>query len=336
MKNLVAKAGVAAAGSMMLLATAGVKSANALFIEATETFSVSEDVSYRPEIGTGSNDRQFRSYNPNPANLATGRYNTDDSIMNSIQSLPYNVGGDVTDMAIAGSFTSEEIRGLVEFDLQPYYDAFADLDAKAALIPEGTLNDDFTEAEAQDIKDKLVASALLNFEVFQLGGLHPDNQNPLALPSPSTRNGNVEVSFYKGDALESLFDYGNGTSKTTGDPLLGTEATLLTAFITQDLVEGSKVSLNIAAAVTEALNQGWSVLGFRLAAQPARSNPRPLGQCAYDSSGTANYADCGAIAFHNFAIGAVPTPAAILPTLFGMGMAAIRKRKNQEEGVTEL
>lgn len=334
MKNLVAKAGLTILGSTLLLATAGAKSASALFIKATETFSVSEDVFYNPNIGTGSVDRQFRSYNPNPASV-NGRYTPDDSIISSLASQPFNQGGDVTNMAIVGSFTSEEIRGMVEFSLQPYYQRFAELDNQANAIPEGTPGDDFTEAEAQAIKDKLVASALLNFNVFQQGGIHPDNQNPLAndLFSSFGLGGVVEFAYYEANGLEDLFDYGDGTSKSTGDPLPGTQATfLLDWLITQDLAKGQRVSFDISSAVADALNNGWSMLGFRLSAIPATSNPDVLGQCAFDATGQAtSFADCGAITFNNFSIGAVPTPAAILPTLFGIAMSAVRKRKNQEE-----
>lgn len=349
MKNLVAKAGVAAVGSVLLMSTAGIKSASALFIEATETFSVSEDVFFNTNIGTGSVDRQFRSYDPNP-NSVNGRFTSDDSIITSLEGDPNNAGGDVTDMAIVGSFTSEQIRGMVEFSLQPYKDAFDDLDAAADLIAEGDPNDDLTLEEAQKIKDKLVTSALLNFDVFQLGGIHPDNQHSLSKLDPSDPDnslfGTVNLSFYGfddvlqsgADGKESLLDYGDGKSKSTSSDIDGVDTVSPIAFFdTLGLTTGSKLSFNISTAVSHGLDNGWEYLGFRLSAVAPESRTNPLGACAFDSQNpNSGFPDCGAITFDNFTIGAVPTPAAILPTLFGMGMAAIRKRKNEEEDATEL
>jgi hypothetical protein len=337
MKNLVTKAGVAAIGSVLLLSTAGAKSADALFIKATETFSVSEDVPgsvvYDPYgyLNTSPNDRQFRSYDNNGSDIG-GRYYQNDSDINALAGYdgsdagePDNQGGDVTDMAIVGSFTAEEIRGLVEFDLAYYYSEFAKLDAWANTIPEGTVGDDLTEAQAEATKTKLINSSIMNFRVFQLGGLHYDNQYSLDLFG--IFEGNVDVSYYQGDGIEDVADYGNGTSKATGDPIVGTPSTALGSFSTRDFKKGQRVTFDISAAVADALTNGWQTLGLRLQADPSTTAVNPLGKCQSPS--------CNATTFDKFTIGAVPTPAAILPTLFGMGMAAIRKKKSTDSDLTE-
>lgn len=314
MKNLIAKAGVTAVSSALIFTTVGTGSAQAFVIKATETFSVSEDKTYiippsTVPLSTSPDDRQFRSYNEVTdgsgfAGTTQTRFN-DSSIPALRAAYP---GADVENMAIVGSFTSEEIRGLVEFDLNAY------------------LNPALTAEK----RNKLIDNSLLSFTVFKQGGLSVDNQNPLS------GVGGIEVSYYQSDGLESVEDYGDGISKNgegtlnPGDVIEGTDAFPLTSvfdpgvnpFFTSGallLSAGDKVQLNIAAAVRDALDKGWTTLGFRLQQNIATTGAVP-GQCANPS--------CGAITFHDFKITAVPTPAAILPTLFGMGMAAIRKKRN--------
>ena len=337
MKKLVMNTGIIAATSVALLSTLGVEKAEALFIEASETFSVSEDIA--GNTNNAPDDRQFKSYNQNGVDFLFGNSN--------IENLILEHGADVAqNSAIVGSYESEKVRGVVEFDVREYQetlDAFnAEIDQK---VSDGDIG--FIQGEAQKLlfRTELIASAALNFSVFNQGGL--EDQAPAALgfqPFPAFRDGTVQVSYYGGglDIIgESLFDYGNGVSvhgslddlngdnNNPGDAIIGVDSSPLSSFTTAELNAGDSVSINISAAVSDALNQGWDALAFRLQALPSESVTNPLGEC------TAAGGNCGAITFHDFAIGAreVPTPAAILPTLFSMGVAACRKKK--EEGAVD-
>ncbi|MGB2927244.1 MAG: PTPA-CTERM sorting domain-containing protein [Limnothrix sp.] len=337
MKNLVTQAGVAAVGSVLFLSTVGIDDAKAaVFIKASETFSVSNDVRYQ-NLGTGSFDVQFRSYDPDfvNGNPATGRITSDDSIISELAAFGPNAGLDVTDLAIVGSYTSEEVRGLTELNLQAYYVEFDKLDARVGQ-PDPVTGTIFTQEDAEIIKTKLITSATLSFAVAQLGGAHPDNQNPLFELGNEDLTGDIVISYYMGNGKEDLADYGTArqvsSSETPTPAIPGTEAFGLNdGFIsTQGFKKGQKVSIGIADAVERALTEKWDILGFRFEALRFSSVNNPLGSCAFDSTGQASsFDDCGAITFNNFEIGAVPTPAAILPTLFGMGMAAIRKKKGE-------
>jgi hypothetical protein len=333
MKKLITNTGIVAATSVALLSTFGVEKAEALFIESAETFSVSEDVDF-PGFNNAPNDRQFKSYNEGGVPDLFGNSN--------IVNLKAAFGDDVAEnSAIVGSYEAEEVRGIVEFDVRAYQetiDAFnAEVDQKVldGIIPSVAAG----EAEKAFFKAELIASAALNFSVFKQGGL---DQAPLPLgatPAPGPLPGTVEVSFYGGDLSiidENLYDYGNGVSQhgqlddlngdnnNSGDAIIGTAATALSNFDTAGLLPGDQISLDISAAVTEALDQGWDALAFRLQARPSTSLTNPLGICP--SQG------CSAITFNKFAIGAqeVPTPAAILPTLFGLGAAAFRKKEKED------
>ncbi|MGM3308006.1 hypothetical protein ACSQ6I_18860 [Anabaena sp. WFMT] len=170
-----------------------------------------------------------------------------------------------------GNFFNEDIRGLSEYNLTGLTSA---------------------------------ASALINFDVFQKGGLFPAiNGFPFT--------GNIQLVSYIGNNAENLYDY--------QAPSIGTVGT----FSTASLAVGDTLSFDVTSIFNSAISNGFSSLGIRLQVD---SGTDPEG---------------GAWTFDNFRLTTVPVKvpessptSALLVFVFGTGVI-LKTREKQKLGVIQ-
>ncbi len=207
--------------------------------------------------------------------------------------------------------TGAELRGYVEFDLAPF-------------IPT-------TDEEAIDIASNTYS---ISFDILSQGGSGTSGDG--------TRNnlgnaytGAVDVLWYIGTAIEEL-DF---TPVTPDEqPLTDDLGGILTPAVNPlasftigsedtpgDFSVGDTVTVDVTDLVRNLLLEPFGLgtdfattFGILLKATDL-TNP---GMCGGDGQ-----AECVGATFNGFGVTAVPTPAAILPTLFGLAGAAFRKKK---------
>jgi len=270
MKNLIAKAGVIAASSVLLTTFTSVGKAQALDLSAGSVGSI-----YFCEIGcldpdTGVPAPNYIGLNPTP--------------------------GDV------GEFVNGEVRTFAEYDLS----SFADMYANDIL----NATDQFLNLEFE-----------LSFDIFSDIGSGDIG---------STNGGATDASPYEG--LINVVWYFNTDplgNSVFGNPLvfnppgvISFQNPLLT-FNTNDYSAGDRIAFDVTELVHALITNNFSSFGIMLQADIADA-----GSC-----GPINGAErqlCSGVQFNNFDA-AIPTPAAVLPTLIGFASAALRKKKQETE-----
>lgn len=273
MKNLIAKAGVIAASSVLLTTFTSVGKAQALDLSAGSVGSI-----YFCEIGcldrnTGGAATNYVDLNPTP--------------------------GDV------GEFVNGEVRTFAEYDLSSFATMYAN---------------DLANGTTQFINLEFD----LGFDLFSDIG---------AGDVGSTGGGDTASSPYEG--LVNVFWYFNSPS-AFGDPLVFDPLrpagpffesfgvfNPLYAFDTNNYSAGDRIAFDVTSLVHLLITNGVSSFGILLDADIADA-----GSCGPISGATRQL--CSGVQFNNFDV-AIPTPAAVLPTIIGFASAALRKKKREEE-----
>jgi hypothetical protein len=269
MKNLIAKAGVIAASSVLLTTAVSVGKAQALDLTASQVGSL-----YFCEIGcldrnTGGAATNYVDINPTP--------------------------GDV------GEFVNGEVRTFAEYDLS----SFADIYANDLL--NGT--DQFINLEFA-----------LGFDIFSDIGSGDIGSTNGGATDASAYEGLVNVFWYLNSAPFGSSVFG---SPLIFDPVIGGIFNPLYSFDTNDYSAGDRIAFDVTSLVHLLITNGVSSFGILLDADIADA-----GSCGPINGATRQL--CSGTQFNNFDV-AIPTPAAILPTLIGFASAAFRKKKQEEE-----
>lgn len=309
MKNLVAKAGAAAAGSVLISLFTPIRA-----VQAFQLFS--SDFGSYAESGNGLVQELNLESSKDTRFVGAG----------AIEAGEFLNGG--------------ESRGYVEFDLSSVFNKYSDPDQQNDFIYGYSGPAEFT----------------LGFNVFLKSGsgtagssgagensyLNIDtNGNVVGDGSPNqysyntAADGEVNVFLYQ----STMFGGSTPSSLEPLDPfppVVG--AGIVNPFSNNpfanykinELSEGERKELDVTSLVQllyynymndPNLDQRDQYLSFGLMFDFARANE---GICGTTSR------ECRGVSFNNFDL--VPTPAAILPTLFGLASAAIRKKRNQFSG----
>lgn len=142
---------------------------------------------------------------------------SDTSAGNHFHSNTGGAFGNPAGKAEVGRYSTEEVRGLSEYDLT------------------GLANS---------------ASAFVTFNVYSLIGLF--SQPPLA--------GTIEITAYQGNNAEDISDYQAASVATVG------------SFPVAGLGVGDVLSFDITSIFNDAIDNGWSSLGIRLASMPLQGS----------------------------------------------------------------
>jgi len=292
MKNLVAKAGVAAVTSVLFSSVISVPEANALNLTPAE-FGIGI------LANDGTNTVLYDLEGRTSANAALNQPGV-------VEIGEFYLGGQ------PGFEFGAEMRGYIEFDISSLFPA--DID------------------EAIDIAQNRTYS--INFDVLSQGGsgtAGDGSRNNLG----NAYTGVINAFWYAGEAISSL-DFnlnaglGNATSELDlgmGDPIVALNP--LASFQVPENGAGTSVSIDATALVRFLLldplvNNSTPTERFGIMLQATELTNNNPGVC-----GGMEQRECQGITFNNFGVEAVPTPAAILPSLFGFATAAIRKKKRQ-------
>jgi len=263
MKNLIAKAGVIAASSVLLTTAVSVKDAQALTLGASSVNSL-----YYATNGVGNNNNTSQLY-PTPGEI--------------------------------GEFVFGEVRTYAEYDLTPFAQIWAD------DLANGT--DAFNNLDFD-----------LGFNIASLIGSGAVGSNLGGASDASPYTGTVNVLWYLGSAV--------------GDPLLFNPTTPnlfnpLYSFEMSGLNVGDRINLD-TATVSNLVRYLITVRGLNSFGIMLKTEIASVGAC-----GPINVSireNCSGAIFDNFDV-AIPTPAAVLPTIFGFVSAALRKKKQEEEAL---
>ncbi|AFY39032.1 hypothetical protein Lepto7376_2775 [[Leptolyngbya] sp. PCC 7376] len=213
-----------------------------------------------------------------------------------------------TGLVEVGEFSLNESRGFVGFDLAP-------------LLA---------------LEENERSSLTLNFNVADFTG---------GLGTGGLGDGSNADNRFEGVLQLSRNILGDGSTAPAplGLPGFGPDQLLFDPFLTAGFPDGGlgvpfefsassigdSVSLDVTSIVTELLDTGNPMnysLALVLKGDFEGGTPGSCGGFV----GTERDV-CSGIVFDDFTIKAVPTPAAILPALLGMGSAAVRKKKEDEE-----
>lgn len=202
-----------------------------------------------------------------------------------------------------GEFVNGEVRTFAEYDLG----GFADMYANDLL--NGT--DQFLNLEFA-----------LGFDVFSDIGSGDVGSTGGGATDASPYEGVVNVSWYFTTA-----PYGGSVF---GDPLVFNPPGIipvfnpLYSFNTSDYSAGDRISFDVTALVHALIVNNFNSFGILLKAESI------AGDAGFCGPIRGAERDCSGVQFNNFDV-AIPTPAAVLPTLIGFASAALRKKKNEEE-----
>lgn len=276
MKNLVAKAGVAAVTSVLLTSVVSVPEAKALNLVPAELGTLA--------FGSrdGVSDPELRKLNiTDPTFLDAG-------------------------VVEVGEFLNNETRGYFEYDL-------------SSLLPLFPGNEDLLAPSA---------SFSIDLGVFSDGGTGSAGSAGSGSNLNNPFNGLVKVSWYVGTALNPLsFNPQPGVTPCAEDfgtgPCVNPLAIL--DLSSSDLDVGKTTTIDVTSIAQNLLlaaefDGPSPYFGIILQVE----NFAQVGQCA-GSTGR----DCQGVTFTS-GLKAVPTPAAILPSLMGLASAAFRKKKKNE------
>lgn len=197
-----------------------------------------------------------------------------------------------------GEFVNGEVRTFAEYDLSRFADVLID-------DPDLFYSIDFD----------------LGFDLLSEVGAGDVGSEGTGDTSSSAYKGTIDVSWYYNAApfgTSSLDDPFNFTPGFTFD---------LFSFDTEDYntTDNSRIEFDVTTLVQDLLGGGFNITSFGIM----------LSIADFDDPGTCGPAAgaddrvCSGVQFGNFDI--VPTPAAVLPTLFGFASAAFRKKKKNEQ-----
>lgn len=293
MKNLVAKAGVAAIASALMITVPLPQEASALELTASTVGS----------IAFGSPD---------------GVASPESAIL-LINNDPFQSAGAVE----VGEYLYNQTRAYAEYDL--------------SSINAGVPN--FYSPDYQ---------ITLGFNVFSKGGTGSGGTPGLGSNLDQAFNGNIQVFWYTASTVEALAGTTNPLSVFTPEPPLffldpylpvggeqngGTDLfDPLNPLYTIDMStknEGDRITIDVTNLVKNLLASSTTsknFLGLMFKMDPNST------QLAGGSCGTNR--QCVGTTLNNFDLGVVPTPAAILPSLIGLGAAAFRKKRNEIDDLT--
>lgn len=188
----------------------------------------------------------------------------------------------------------------------------------------------------------------LGFNVFTKGGTGSGGTPGLGSNLGQSFDGKIQVFWYDAITIESLAGITNPLSVfTPAPPLFDLDDSLPTGggvnggtglqtpfnplyeIEMNTKNEGSRITIDVTNLVKNLLASpitSKNFLGLMLKMDPSS------GQLAGGSCGENR--QCYGTTFNNFDLGVVPTPAAILPSLIGLGAAAFRKKRNEIDDLT--
>ncbi|NJN71803.1 MAG: PTPA-CTERM sorting domain-containing protein [Limnothrix sp. RL_2_0] len=288
MKNLVAKAGVAAVTSVLFSSVVSVPEAKAFDLRAsdvtTQTFTQGDFTCSDNPTGGG------------------------DQIRTPGLDEPFSSAGAVS----VGEFCSNESIALIEYD----------------LTNQGVSFPNFLGLD--DLLDPMV-EYLIKFKVFT-----EDGAGGLGLTGDQQNSG-------PGHEYTGLVDVLLYTDASIANSQINPLAINPNPFTQIDLSQysaGDEITIDVTDVVKSLFQNAFTatipinpleqiLLGMSLRVNPGdnlfmtSTGQRNVGACGFDG------VKCLGVTFNDFDV--VPTPAAVLPTLFGLASAAFRKKKRNEE-----
>lgn len=277
MKNLVAKAGVAAVTSVLLVSVASVPEAKAADLKPSTSGS-----------------------------LAFGSRNGVDApelrVLNIVDPEFLDAGA-----VEVGEFVNNETRGYFEYDL--------------TSLASDTANPFFLTPSF---------GYTVDLGVFSDGGTGSAGSSGNGSNLNNPFDGTIKAFWYLGSALDSADLAFNPTLGPSTGGCFFTEVVFglggcdnpLEEIDMSTLAKGDSVEIDVSNLVKELLLSGTNSFGIML--QAIAKDGTTLGVCGTNAGRV-----CEGVTFTS-GLEAVPTPAAILPTLFGLASAAFSKKRKQE------